>query len=177
MGKCMIWSANFLTSKLCKVAEQTINCKRLPSAAIEGIFLNIFMISSRWPWDKRPSTSSRTKNRTWFKLNRSVLIKSSSLPGVATMISTPWSIEASWSFIGMPPTISSSFISGLARYFLNDCICLSVCSANSLDGSIIRANGALFSRLTGPLSALLLLGERTVVSFRAWAIPTKPSFI
>ena len=73
--------------------------------------------------------------------------------------------------------MSRSLIVGKFKNFLNIWICLNVCSANSLEGSIMSANGALFSFLMLPLEPPVVLGEVTRNSFWACEIPIKPFYI
>jgi hypothetical protein len=76
------------------------------------------------------------------------------------------------SLTGNPPTISKSLIFGFAKFRLNISICLSVCSASSFDGSMMRASGALFSRFVAPrLMAEELRGDEMVKFLGASEIP------
>ncbi len=132
---------------------------------------------SLWPWDKRPSTSSNTKNRTWLSDKRPDEIRSSRRPGVETQMSTPFSRASICSLIGIPPAMSSSLMFGSVKCFLNNWTCLYVCSASSFDGSMMRASGELFSRLIRlNREPVWLLGEMTVFSRGAFMIAMLLSF-
>ena len=100
-------SANFLISGE-KVAEKSRFCLCF------GKIDNIFLISWINPISSILSASSKTKNSTFDKSKQSWETKSSNLPGVAVIISTPFFKIAFWGFIPTPPKITAD-LNG--RYF------------------------------------------------------------
>lgn len=85
-GKYMSFSANFFTSKLCSVAEQTINCSRRPSLNIFGIFACRSESSFKLPCASRASISSMMKKLQLASEMWPSLIRLSRRCGVATVV-------------------------------------------------------------------------------------------
>lgn len=83
----ILHTAIFFTSNACKVAEQTIICKRFPSDVILGICLCNRSMSASYPLFNKPSASSNTKNRQCVRDKCPEVIRSSKRPGVPTTMS------------------------------------------------------------------------------------------